>query len=293
MSQDLIQEKLNDRLQGQFNEVTRRKRRQIRLLTNWWLIAVLILGLYAGLPIAAPVLMAVGATGPGEAIYGLYGFACHQFAFRSAFLFGEQPFYPRESAGTDYTSFEDRASQSETFREVFSRQSGIPLEELSEERVRDELTIWTQDTQFAARNFQGDDEMGYKMALCQRDVAIYLTMTIFGLIYGLFLRRRLRPVPLWLYVLLGLGPIGLDGFSQLLGYPPFELWDPRETTPFFRILTGSLFGLMNVWLAFPYLNASMQGSIESLQRDLEHYEAQAEAIVARTQSMMHQTQEGD
>jgi uncharacterized membrane protein len=64
--------------------------------------------------------------------------------------------------------------------------------------------------------------------------------------------------------LLGLAPIGLDGFSQLLGYPPFNLWSPRETLPIFRIVTGALFGLMNVWLAFPYLELSMRETQEQI-----------------------------
>lgn len=284
MSQESFQDKLNERFQEQYNQATKRRRRQILVLRNWWVIAVLILGIYAGLPIAAPVLMEAGATGPAKTIYGMYGFACHQFAFRSVFLFGEQSFYPRESAGTDLISFEEAAAQSESFREEYSRQSGIPLNVLTTEQLENDLDVWTPELQFASRNFVGDDTMGYKVALCQRDIAIYLTMVAFGTIYGLFLKRRLRPSPLWLYVLLGLGPIGLDGFSQLLGYPPFELWDPRETTPFFRILTGALFGLMNVWLAFPYLNASMQVSIDSLEADLEHTKAEFDAMMTRTKA---------
>jgi len=79
-----------------------------------------------------------------------------------------------------------------------------------------------------------------------------------GLIYAIpYVRRRIRPLPLWIYVIVGLGPIGLDGLSQLLSYAPFSLWPVRETAPFFRLTTGALFGLMNAWLAFPYLERSM------------------------------------
>jgi uncharacterized membrane protein len=63
---------------------------------------------------------------------------------------------------------------------------------------------------------------------------------------------------LYLYAILGLAPIGIDGFSQLFGYPPLNLWPPRETLPVFRVLTGAIFGLMNVWLAFPYFELSMK-----------------------------------
>jgi uncharacterized membrane protein len=110
--------------------------------------------------------------------------------------------------------------------------------------------------QIATREFVGNQQMGYKTALCERDVAIYGAIFIAGLLYSR-VRYRLRPVPIWLYVLLGIAPIGIDGLSQLLGNAPFNLWPPRETLPVFRVLTGALFGLMNVWLAFPHLERSM------------------------------------
>ena len=46
--------------------------------------------LYVGLPILAPVLMKVGADLPANIIYTIYKPLCHQFGFRSFYLFGEQ-----------------------------------------------------------------------------------------------------------------------------------------------------------------------------------------------------------
>src|SRR5450755_4945627 len=62
-----------------------------------WLL--LIIGLYVGLPFVAPTLMHFGLTGPANLIYTAYSPLCHQFSFRSWFLFGEQPAYPRAAAG--------------------------------------------------------------------------------------------------------------------------------------------------------------------------------------------------
>jgi len=59
-----------------------------------------------------------------------------------------------------------------------------------------------------------------------------------------------------LYALVGVGPIALDGFSQLFSQPPFNVIGLRESTPLLRTLTGTLFGLMNVWLAYPYVEES-------------------------------------
>jgi len=54
---------------------------------------------YVGIPFLAPVLMKVGITAPAQVIYHAYSYVCHQFAFRSFFLFGEQIAYPRAEAG--------------------------------------------------------------------------------------------------------------------------------------------------------------------------------------------------
>ena len=60
--------------------------------------------IYVGLPFLAPVLMRSGAEAPANAIYKAYSAVCHQLAFRSFFLFGEQPVYPRQAAGLDRLS---------------------------------------------------------------------------------------------------------------------------------------------------------------------------------------------
>ena len=57
--------------------------------------------IYVGLPFLAPVLMSTGVTGPANLIYKGYGFVCHQLAFRSWFMFGEQEAYPRELANVE------------------------------------------------------------------------------------------------------------------------------------------------------------------------------------------------
>jgi hypothetical protein len=43
---------------------------------------------YLGLPILAPVLMNAGVETPARLIYRVYGTMCHQWSFRSFFLFG-------------------------------------------------------------------------------------------------------------------------------------------------------------------------------------------------------------
>jgi hypothetical protein len=57
-----------------------------------------------------------------------------------------------------------------------------------------------------------------------------------------------------------MGPIGLDGFSQLFSQMEWgwlaSLLPYRESTPFLRTLTGGVFGLTTAWFAYPYMEES-------------------------------------
>ncbi len=251
-----------------------------RAAKHWLAIVLVILGLYAFLSFAPAIFMKLGWYGPARALYTLYGPFCHQLGFRSFYLFGEQLVYPRELAGVEgIRSFEDVVVEDAYYRELFAAyavnrpdlvvagffegyENGDPGEMLT----GDVVAIWSDTLLETARIHVGNDEMGYKVALCERDVAIYGMLFFGGLIYAIpYVRRRLRPMPMWLYLWVGLVPIGLDGFSQLLSNPPLDLWLPRESIPAFRVITGSLFGLANAWLAFPYLEISMTETVETIK----------------------------
>ncbi len=203
---------------------------------RYLLILNLFMFFYVGLPFLAPTLMKLGAEGAGNMIYRIYKPLCHQFAFRSFFLYGEQPFYPLKEAGlTGYRTFEEA--------------TGIS-------GVDNPYSL----TRFDARNFTGNETVGYKVALCERDIAIYLAILAFGIVFGLT-GRRFKSLHWLIWIFLGIAPIGLDGFSQL--FSQFN-WDwlsalipYRESTPFLRVLTGSLFGLFTAWFAYPNIEESM------------------------------------
>lgn len=240
----------------------------LRLSRRWLRVALTLLGIYAALPWVAPTLMHFGLEGPAHLLYFAYGPFCHQFAFRSFFLFGEQPEYPRAISGTTLTPYETYIVQSPQFRQALSNWI-IPGRSTAQSVDEFDPYVWSYELQFASKDFFGDPRMGYKLAICERDISIYTALFLGGLIYSIpVVRRRLRPVPIWLYILLGVAPIGIDGFSQLLGYAPFNLWPPRETLPVFRVVTGTLFGFMNAWLAFPYLELSFRDTRNQLQAKL-------------------------
>ena len=136
----------------------------LRLARHWLVIALGFLLLYTGLSLTPPLFMEAGWPGAANIVYKVYAPMCHQFAFRSWFLFGEQLAYPREVAGSGLGSFESYAAQDPHFAGV-------------------DLAVWSADLQFKSRSFKGNEQMGYKTALCERDVAIYGMMFLAGLLF--------------------------------------------------------------------------------------------------------------
>jgi uncharacterized membrane protein len=233
------------------------------LARRWLLFLNLAVAVYVGLPILAPVLMNAGLTGPASLIYRAYSPMCHQLASRSFFLFGEQPAYPRAIAGSD-------------LRPIEAYMAGIP--EFAGASADPEQ--WSTFI-LPARVFRGNPQMGYKMALCQRDISIYLSILIGGLIYAVVRRRGpVRPMPFWLFVIIGLGPIALDGFSQLfsqlfigMGLTSLAQLVPlRESTPLLRSLTGAFMGFSLVWLLYPRLDDQFTQTANDMARRMEQKE---------------------
>ncbi len=107
------------------------------------------------------------------------------------------------------------------------------------------------------RLFFGNEMMGYKTALCQRDFAIYISIALFCLIY-FFSGNRIPQLRWFIWVMIGIIPIGLDGFSQLLSRLLPDFLVLRESTPTLRILTGFLFGFTTSWFVFPFLSANLK-----------------------------------
>jgi uncharacterized membrane protein len=199
--------------------------------------------IFIGLPFLAPVLMKNGLEAPAMIIYKVYRTTCHQLAFRSFFLFGEQGFYPRESADIDGVITYDEATH------------------LGEENTPEDL--------LEARDFVGSEQVGYKIAICQRDVAIYLGILIFNYLF-ILLRRKIPALPWYLWIMFGLLPVGLDGLSQLFSQPPLSFIAFRESTPLLRVITGFLFGFSTAWFGIPNVESAMQDSLEIMDNQTPH-----------------------
>jgi uncharacterized membrane protein len=211
-------------------------------LARHWLLGVnTILGLYVGGTLLAPVLMRIGLQGPGRLVYWIYSFFCHQLPERSYFLFGP--------SGVDTYS-------------------------------RAQVISWGADPGYL-RGFVGTTQVGFKVAIAERDIAIWTTLLLAGLSYAL-VRRYVRALPVR-GLLLMIVPMAIDGSSHLisevtgLGFRASNAWLLALTggafSPGFytgttlgsfnwlmRTLTGAVFALAVVWFAFPRLEDGFAGS---------------------------------
>jgi uncharacterized membrane protein len=101
--------------------------------------------------------------------------------------------------------------------------------------------------------FIGNAQLGWKMAFCERDLAIFASLLLFGLLYAARWRAAgLRPAGYLIYGAL-ITPMALDGFTQLFGW--------RESSWELRLATGVLFGLASGWLLLPRFEVSMRRSL--------------------------------
>jgi uncharacterized membrane protein len=213
---------------------TRSDRAVLWLSRHYLAVFNLFVAIYVFLPFVAPVLMKAGATRPASWIYRTYSVVCHDLAFRSWFLFGEQAVYPREAANVEGLI-------------PYGQATGL-----------DENDLWS------AREFVGNDAIGYKVALCERDVAIYAGLLLFGVGFAIA-RRRIKPIHWIVWILLGFVPIGIDGLSQLISQPPLSLIPFRESTPWLRSISGFLFGFMTAWFGYPYVEDTMHENRKILE----------------------------
>jgi uncharacterized membrane protein len=196
-----------------------------RLARHWLAVFNGIVAVFLFLPFLAPALMHSNTQGLGRLIYTIYSPTCHQLPERSFFLFGPRVVYSvadLEKAGV--------------------------------------IPAGLSPVQRLVLRFPGAAEIGYKVAICERDVAIYGGILLGGLLFGAVrgrLRRpdgQLRKLPLKFYAI-ALVPIAIDGVTQLLGL--------RESTWLLRVLTGGLFGLATAWFVYPIVQDAMDDILKT------------------------------
>lgn len=208
--------------------------RVIVFITQHWLaLAIIFLALFAGLPMLAPLLMHLGLTALADIIYKGYALTCHQLAYRSYFFFGAKPVYT-------ITELQNSLGVNNPASDAF---------------------FW--------RDFVGNVQLGYKMAWCERDAAIYWAMIGAFVLFGFF-RTHVKPLD-WRVYLLFVLPMAIDGAWQLVTSPihllPFV--PIHESSAELRLITGALFGFGSIWLVFPHVEQAMREAARDAQRQFE------------------------
>jgi uncharacterized membrane protein len=143
------------------------------------------------------------------------------------------------------------------------------------DQLRTSLAVQNEDVVAYWSNFVGNAQLGYKMAWCERDAAIYGSILVGGLLYGLVRNRvHINPLP-WRIFLLLLVPMAIDGFWQLFTSPIyfFTFLPEHESNWWLRSITGILFGMGAVWLAYPYLQDAMRDMHAQALTQYEHARA--------------------
>lgn len=211
------------------------------LSRNWLIVFSLLWGLMIGLPWLAPVFMKLGWTGLAKIIYLIYTLECHQLPERSYFLFGQK---------MTYSLSEIQAAWQPTNNPLILRQ------------------------------FLGNQQMGWKVAWCERTTWWYGSIWATTLVYG-YIRRHLSPLTFRAFVLSAL-PMALDGGTHFIsdlqgfgnGFRDNNDWLATITNHIFpgafyagdasgsfnlwmRLITGVIFGIGIVWFLFPHVEVAM------------------------------------
>ncbi len=207
----------------------------------WFFLLSILLGVYAGLPVLAPVFMHIGWSAPARVIYFMYSWLCHQLPERSFFFFGSR---------LTYSLVEVQQAWRPTFDPVVLRQ------------------------------FIGNPQMGWKMAWSDRMVSMFTGLWLIGWLWWP-LRKRLKVLPWWGLALFllpmavdGMSHLVSDlaGIGQ--GFRDSNLWLAAITGHIFpvsfyagdawgsfnsliRLLTGILFALGVVWYTYPHFEAAI------------------------------------
>jgi uncharacterized membrane protein len=232
-------ERENARKDAELLRISAMEKFSFWLANNYPLFIAVIITIFLAIPFLAPVLMKTGHEKPAQLIYRTYSIFCHELAYRSYYLFGEQTFYPRELADMPGMI---------TFEQMSGRDAS--------------------DTNFS-REFVGNDVTGYKVAICQRDIAMYGSMVVAAIIFQIT-KKKVKGLPWYLWIILAVLPIALDGGSQLFSIGGnWSSWLPiRESNPFMRTVTGTLFGLGTAWYVFPMMEDTMKETRTAISRKL-------------------------
>lgn len=187
----------------------------------------------------------------GRRVNSVYRFFCHQRVERSLFIF----------AGESEDSF-----YSANFYSV---------EYLQEEEVIPYYNPYVPD-RFSKTVFGypyvGNEVVGYKTAICIRDLAIYIALLFTGILYMAYSRKNGGKIYKFSFkfCLMLMLPMAVDVLIQILG----QIFDWSFVTDAYinsiikRIITGALFGIGFSLFIFPNLQDSLDDKKELNDKEI-------------------------
>ena len=195
----------------------------------------LFLFLFLLVSILPAVFMVTGNEKIAKSIHSVYRVSCHQRVERSIFLFGiEGPvnFYTLEEL--------------KFLGVIPERNPKVPPAHAED---------------IFGYPYLGDEVVGYKTALCIRDLSIYSAILITGAIYILWAKKNKKVVKFdWKLILILMIPMMVDGTFQLIAEIFRWEWVPDAyfANNLKRIITGAMFGIGFALLIFPNLMESTE-----------------------------------
>jgi uncharacterized membrane protein len=199
---------------------------------------IIFLFVYSLLPFISPVAFKLNLNGLGQGIQYVYQIFCHQRVERSMFLFADDglvKFYTIEQ-----------------------------LEEIGYIKATDKPGIYGDGWELYQYPYWGNEQIGYKVAYCIRDIGLYLGLSFASLFLYIYILKKKKIVWLkWYWVLLLCLPMMIDGvfqtFLEILGpYILGSYYDLKWVAPYVsnidkRWISGLLFGIGFAFIVIPNL----------------------------------------
>lgn len=206
----------------------RRANRAVFWLSKHWLgLFNSLLAVFTLLAFLAPVLMATGHESSAAAIHRFYSPFCHQYPFRSWFLFGPQAVYPTDGtlSPTEMLATSKFLGNAEVGFKTALCQRCVAI--------------------YGAMALAG---MGYSML--RRRFRPHALPVWAYIAFGI--------VPMGL-------DGGIQWLTYIIHWLlPNMLTTPLETTPFLRTLTGALFGALSAAVLYPHMQTFFDETHETL-----------------------------
>lgn len=198
-------------------------RRMMSLARHWLAVANIFFFTYVGLPILAPILLAVGFTGAANTIYQVYNMLCHQLPTRTYFIFGEQVAMCERCISIYVTMFAGGL----VFN--FARYRQLPIQ-------------WYVLFALPMALDGGTAFVSEITAVLPLWPFWLIAIAAMGFFWFVLHKQGLM---FWQMVVVFAG--------ILLGLAYLQFFGPRISNVFLRNLTGIIFGIGTVWFAYPSL----------------------------------------